>query len=537
MLGRKLRDRYYIFNELGVGGFGQTFLAKDCDFPGQPWCVVKQFKPQVTEHWMLETARRLFDLEASVLAHIGNHPQIPELKAHFEENEQFYLVQEFIEGTLLSKEFESKRWDQWCAIAFLEDILGVIQFIHENEVIHRDLKPENLIRRQNDQRLVLIDFGSVKKITTLKNEESEASNFTVAIGTPSYMPLEQQGGKPCFSSDIYALGKITIQGLTGLDPNQLEDDENTGELSWQHLADVDDYFAQVLDRMVRWNPRDRYQTVQEVIHELQHYFHEMPSYPQHLVVNQAPTSEVTLETVVSNLKQHPEISRIKKLLFCACKQYWENSIEVLQQHPTQWLLQELYQQADNLDAIEQQLNQIVSTLSKPEKYQELANFVVEQVKPLYDNNAALEVSKNNNIPSKMTAVDGNKETQQYLVSENGDGEPNALEKPATPQTINLFDLRYEVIRYTTPLRIKILLFSMLYYKIGFGEQDWSMLKSYHLDDLLQQVIEMFSTLTELETRLYAIAKGFDQQQGLTQTVGAIVQSLRPFYEQGPPKVS
>ena len=126
MLGRKLRDRYYIFKELGMGGFGQTFLAKDYDFPGQPWCVVKQLKPQVKEPWMLQTARRLFDLEASVLAHIGNHPQIPQLKAHFEEEEQFYLVQEFIEGDLLSKELNTGQvWSLEKAIIFLQDILEI----------------------------------------------------------------------------------------------------------------------------------------------------------------------------------------------------------------------------------------------------------------------------------------------------------------------------------------------------------------------------------------------------------------------------
>ncbi|MFP4134678.1 MAG: hypothetical protein ACLFTJ_11050, partial [Halothece sp.] len=102
---------------------------------------------------------------------------------------------------------------------------------------------------------------------------------------------------------------------------------------------------------------------------------------------------------------------------------------------------------------------------------------------------------------------------------------------------NIFDLRYEVTRYTTPLRIKILLFSTLYYKIGFNEQDWSLMISHQLDSLLKQAIKMFPTLTELETRLYATAKNFEEKEGLTQAVGAIIQSIRPFYENGKPQLS
>ncbi|MFP4133196.1 MAG: protein kinase domain-containing protein, partial [Halothece sp.] len=384
MLGTKLRDRYYIFKELGVGGFGQTFLAKDYDFPGKPWCVVKQLKPQVNELWMLQTARRLFDQEASVLARIGSHPQIPQLMAHFEENNQFYLVQEFIDGNLLSKELkEGKTWTQQDAIAFLQDILGVLKFIHDNHVIHRDLKPENIIRRHSDQKLVLIDFGSVKKVTTLQEEESEENTgFTVAIGTPSYMPLEQQGGKPSYNSDIYALGKIILKGLSGVSPKHLSDDPITGELSWRHLVDIDDDFAQVLSRMVRISPRDRYQTITEILNDLNLGIADTsPASP--LITAKADNNN-TLNCIVHNLKQHPEITRIKKMLFCACKHRWENSSKVLIKYRTKSLLQELYQREADFSSLKQTINDVVSTLNKKDKYQNIANIILAEIKPLYE---------------------------------------------------------------------------------------------------------------------------------------------------------
>lgn len=573
MLGTKLRDRYYIFKELGVGGFGQTFLAKDYDFPGKPWCVVKQLKPQVNEPWMLQTARRLFDQEASVLARIGSHPQIPQLMAHFEENNQFYLVQEFIDGNLLSKEFkEEKTWSQQDAIAFLQDILGVLKFIHDNHVIHRDLKPENIIRRYSDQKLVLIDFGSVKKVATFQEEEAEENTgFTVAIGTPSYMPLEQQGGKPSYNSDIYALGKIILKGLSGVSPKRLSEDPITRELLWRHLVNIDDDFAQVLTRMVRISPRDRYQNVTEILNDLNLSVSKISS--DSPVITSKANNHYILNRIVHNLKQHPEITRIKKMLFCACKNRWENSSKVLIKYRTKSLLQELYQNKSDFSSVEKTINGVVSTLNKKDKYQSIANIILEEVKSLYEtsNRIVFEDSQNSDgVPSQFTALESGdnsnynasnnttkvkpktgvssnnyqltyshqEETEFNVKSSNqpqNNSESNSYD--SNQNNCSIFDLRYEVTRYTTPLRIKILLFSTLYYKIGFNEQDWSLMISHKLDSLLKQAIKMFPTLAELENRLYATAKNFEEKEGLTQAVGAIIQSIRPFYENGQPQLT
>ncbi|AFZ42959.1 serine/threonine protein kinase [Halothece sp. PCC 7418] len=580
MLGTKLRNRYYIFKELGVGGFGQTFLAQDCDFPGQPWCVVKQLKPQVKEPWMLQTARRLFDLEASVLARIGSHPQIPQLKAHFEEDEQFYLVQDFIEGDLLSKELKDGQiWSQEQAIFFLEDTLEVLKFIHENQVIHRDLKPENIIRRQSDQKLVLIDFGSVKKITTLYDQEREESGFTVAIGTPAYMPMEQQGGKPSYNSDIYALGKIVIQGLTGVSPKRLNDDPQTGELLWRHLVNIDDVFAEILSGMVKWNARDRYQSVPEVIHDLSPYFQKLPSGLTPKKRAKTKTGS-TLDKIVRNLKQNPEITRIKKLLFCAYKHRWENSPRILSKYRTKYLIQELWKREKSINDFKNSINDVVKTLNKKDKYQLVANFIINEVTLLYDlSNPLSEEEPEDHVSSKVTEIrraganqtnsssgqtnlKKREESESLIVSQQSyknetevcqesDSPDAGLEDTSIPSQIvaggawgeangnhcSLFDLRYEITRYTTPLRIKILLFSMLYYKIGFSEQDWSLMMSHQLDSLLKQIIQMFPNLSELESRLYETARHFNQEEGLTQVVGAIIQSLRPFYEKGQPTLT
>jgi serine/threonine protein kinase len=278
MLGNVLGGRYQIIQHLGGGGFGQTYLAEDQHLPGKPVCVVKQLKPRSTDPQSLQTARRLFDREAEALYTLGTHDQIPRLFAHFEENQGFYLVQELIEGEVLSRELrKGKQLEEIEIIALLEDILTTLEFVHQQQVIHRDIKPSNLIRRNSDQKIVLIDFGSVKQIgaqldihdqttaATLGGEEHEQTSMTIAIGSYGYMPNEQLAGKPRFSSDVYAVGMVGVRGLTGLHPTDLKDDPRSGEILWREGTQVSSELAAILDIMVRYDFRQRYLSATEAL--------------------------------------------------------------------------------------------------------------------------------------------------------------------------------------------------------------------------------------------------------------------------------
>lgn len=269
MIGTILRGRYAIIKQLGSGGFGETYIAEDRDLPGSPKCVVKRLQPQSDDPFVLQTAKRLFDTEAAVLYQLGSHDQIPRLMAHFEENQQFYLVQEFVDGRDLSQElFPGVRWSEAQVLAFLRDTLRILEFVHQQNVIHRDIKPANIIRRFSDNKLALIDFGAVKEIRSLVTTIQAQSGSSVAIGTPGYMPGEQAVGKPRFSSDIYALGMTAIQAATGVPPEQLKEDITTGEVSWRSHAQVSEATAKIIDKMVRSHFRDRYQSASEVLADL-----------------------------------------------------------------------------------------------------------------------------------------------------------------------------------------------------------------------------------------------------------------------------
>lgn len=281
-LGQTIGGRYTIISQLGQGGFGRTFVAQDQHLPDHQQCVVKQLKPQATDPFTLQTARRLFDTEAKVLHRLGSHDQIPQLFAYFEENKEFYLVQEFIEGDDLSKELTPPNppyqggattgnsspyqggvrgglWSEDEVISLLKEILEILDFVHQQNVIHRDINPRNIIRRKQDGKLVLIDFGAVKQVST-QVVQGGRTNVTVAIGTPGYLPSEQANSNPKLSSDIYAVGMVGIQALTGISPEQLPMNPDTGEISWNDQVSVSPEFAEILDKMVRYDFRQRYQS-------------------------------------------------------------------------------------------------------------------------------------------------------------------------------------------------------------------------------------------------------------------------------------
>ncbi len=282
MLGKLLDGRYQVDRVLGAGGFGKTYLAQDTRRPGNPVCVVKQLKPANSDTNFLETARRLFNSEAETLERLGHHDQIPRLLAYFEEDKEFYLVQEFIEGHSLSQELlPGQHWAESRVIELLQEILTVLEFVHRHGVIHRDIKPDNLIRRNSDNKIVLVDFGAVKQVRTqLSSTYGQVTN-TVAIGTPGYMASEQAMGQPRPTSDIYGLGVIGIQALTGLMPMQFQDDINTGEILWEHIVPVSKGLADILTKMVRYHFKDRHQSATEALQALQQIRNNpsSPGYP------------------------------------------------------------------------------------------------------------------------------------------------------------------------------------------------------------------------------------------------------------------
>lgn len=277
MLGKLLKGRYQIVDTLNGGGFCQTYLANDISIAGSSICVIKHLKSAPSYANYLPMGE-LLDREAEALKKLGSYDRVPQLLAHFEEDNEFYLVQELIVGHPLTEELHPhERWSEVQVTELLQEALGILEYIHSQGLIHRDIKPSNLIRRSSDRQLILIDFGAVKQAWTQVITEGgkTSTNYafgvaaTIAIGTPGYTPPEQERGIPRPNSDIYALGAIAIQAITGLDPTQILEDPETGELLWQQHASVSDRLVSIINKMVRYHFKERYQSATEVLQALQ----------------------------------------------------------------------------------------------------------------------------------------------------------------------------------------------------------------------------------------------------------------------------
>ncbi|MEH2359131.1 protein kinase domain-containing protein [Nostoc sp.] len=260
-----LKERYRAIKPIGQGGFGKTFLAVDEDKPSKPRCVIKQFYPQAQGTNTLAKAVELFNQEAVQLDELGKHPQIPELLAYFTQEDRQYLVQEFIDGQNLAQELahqgafsETQIWQ------LLNDLLSVLQFCHARHVIHRDIKPENIILRQSDRKLVLVDFGAAKSAIGAALNQTGTS-----IGSPEYVAPEQMRGRAIFASDIYSLGATCINLLTVRSPFDSYD-TNNGTWVWQQYLQtpISNQLSHILNKMLESIPIRRYQTVDEVLKDL-----------------------------------------------------------------------------------------------------------------------------------------------------------------------------------------------------------------------------------------------------------------------------
>jgi serine/threonine protein kinase, bacterial len=270
-----LRDRYRSSRILGRGGFATTFLAVDESLPGQPTCVIKQLRPVLTAEHILEMSRELFQREAATLGKIGNHPQLPRLLDYFELDHEFYLVQEYVSGATLQQDVRrSGAFDEARVKQVLIEVLPLLDYLHQQQVIHRDVKPANVIQRSLDNKYVLIDFGAVKdqvsQTAMLGSDQNEAFT-TFAVGTPGFAPPEQMAMRPVYASDIYSLGVTCLYLLTGKSPKELNYDPTTGELSWRDLVHISPEFEQVLTTMMATSLRDRYQSAKHVLQALEQF--------------------------------------------------------------------------------------------------------------------------------------------------------------------------------------------------------------------------------------------------------------------------
>ncbi|MBE9046401.1 tetratricopeptide repeat protein [Pleurocapsales cyanobacterium LEGE 10410] len=261
--GSIIGNRYQIIQKLGREEMSRTYLVKDLQATGYARCAVEQFSPNANEaNW--QTVIQHLIQETAVLERLGDHPQIPQFYNCFTENEQFYLVREYIDGDNLEQEVERKIFDEADVICLLQDALRILDFVHKTNVIHRNVQPIHLIRRKQDNAFVLINFGAIREI------ESTQINFQgeLVVNNPwgnwSYVAPEQKTGESHFSSDLYALAKTAVYALTGRSPQEL----HHTNVIWREQCHISFKLESILNRMMSYRVEERYSSALEVLYDL-----------------------------------------------------------------------------------------------------------------------------------------------------------------------------------------------------------------------------------------------------------------------------
>ncbi len=278
-----LHERYRAVKLISQGGISRTFLTVDEGLSPALPCVLKQLWTKNLTPEVSAKATTLFQQEALRLAELGNHSQIPDLLAHFEDNQQLYLVQELIDGNNLAQVVEEEGTFSEVEIwQLLNNILPVIKFIHEHQVIHRDIKPQNIIRcllsssspYQEDRQFVLVDFGAAKRVTG-----TEILQQGTRIGSPEYVAPEQVRGKAVFASDLYSLGVTCIYLLTGITPFELFDVINNCWVWQDYLTqEISPNLTQILNKLLAYALISRFHSVEEVMEAIENRLDKVEVY-------------------------------------------------------------------------------------------------------------------------------------------------------------------------------------------------------------------------------------------------------------------
>jgi serine/threonine-protein kinase len=307
-LGTILQNRYRIVKILGQGGFGRTYLAEDQGRFNE-LCALKELIPSQTENYVLEKSKELFQREASILYQI-QHPQVPQFRATFEQDQRLFLVQDYVEGktyhTLLDeRKVAGQTFSEAEVLKLLRQLLPVLAHIHNRGIIHRDISPDNIILRESDAKPVLIDFGVVKELATRFQSPNANYPQPTTVGKLGYAPSEQiQTGRAYPSSDLYALAVTSVVLLTGREPQELFDDTNLS-WDWQRWVSVSPELEQVLNRMLSYKPSDRYQSVAEVAKALQALNHQ--TNPQLPTLNRQPAAAELSQIKTIAVNRRPDL--------------------------------------------------------------------------------------------------------------------------------------------------------------------------------------------------------------------------------------
>lgn len=265
-IGQILNGRYRVLEALSMGGTGLTYIAEDISLPEKPKCAIEQLQPSAKGPNSISGLRIRFKREIEALRQLRDRDRIPQLLEDFEQQAEFYLVSEYVEGHPLTVEMPlGKHWNEVQTIQILKEVLSILKVAHNQGAVHGNIRPDNIVRRHGDGALVLTGFGVVRQASVHSGVGVVGAN---SVSTLGYSAIGQAQPRPELNTDIHALGIVGIQALTGIAPTQFQEDDQTGQIVWQHYVPVSAELAAVLSKMVKKHFRERYQSAAEVLLDL-----------------------------------------------------------------------------------------------------------------------------------------------------------------------------------------------------------------------------------------------------------------------------
>lgn len=242
----------------------------------------------------------------------------------------------------------------------------------------------------------------------------------------------------------------------------------------------------------------------------------------------------SLDAVTKNLEQHENSKRIKKLIYSACKNIWENDEDTLDRFKLEELIQDLCRFNPSINNLNYTLSKVVKTLNKQDEYALIASVISHEMQKLYITpDESTGILLNQPHQEESTGILLNQPHQEKQIFYNpGQISSNSIDKSPNSKIkdqYNQFDLRQNIMKYTNPLRAKIVLFSALYKKFTFNEDDWLKLKAEKLDDLLLRLFDTCPTIRELESKLNIAVISLGKPDENIQAASAIIQSMQGLY--------
>jgi hypothetical protein len=268
--GTVLRNRYVIGGILAQGGMSVLYHAQDKHLPGA-W-VVKQMRPITPSEEDRAAILEQFRREAAILATLS-HPGLPRVIDSFEEEGYVYLVEELLPGRNLYEVASAHRFTEDDAVECARDVLRVLGYLHQHEIIYRDLKPHNIMvtdagDRTDVPRYVLVDFGIARLFSVGKRRD------TVLMGTPGFASPEHYGNRQTDPrSDIYSLGAVLHFLVTGHDPGETPFNFRPPD---ELMPGISEWFSDIVMKALETEPAERFQSAAEMLEAL--------DTPRHLVL-------------------------------------------------------------------------------------------------------------------------------------------------------------------------------------------------------------------------------------------------------------